>query len=71
MDQHPAHRYHSLTYAFVRFTGVPLVLNTSFNVKRRFHLLQSPERALRAIYTCALDVLYLGRPQRQVIVSCT
>jgi carbamoyltransferase len=34
-------------------SGVPMILNTSFN-------LCSPEDAIRTFYTCALEVRYLG-----------
>ena len=40
-------------------TGVPIVLNTSFNLNGE-PIVCSPEDAIRTFYTCALDVLYLG-----------
>ncbi len=40
-------------------TGVPIVLNTSFNLNGE-PIVCSPEDAIRTFFTCALDVLYLG-----------
>ena len=45
--------------AFEKLTGVPIVLNTSFNLNGE-PIVCSPEDALRTFYTCALEVLYLG-----------
>lgn len=52
-------RYHAMIEAFERLTGVPIVLNTSFNLNGE-PIVCSPEDAIRTFYTCALDVLYLG-----------
>jgi carbamoyltransferase len=57
----PGHapRYRALIEQFDRLTGVPIVLNTSFNLNGE-PVVCSPEDAIRTFYTCALDVLYLG-----------
>jgi carbamoyltransferase len=55
----PATRYRSLIEHFEQLTGVPIVLNTSFNLNGE-PIVCSPEDAIRTFYTCALDVLYLG-----------
>jgi carbamoyltransferase len=52
-------RYRQLIQAFERRTGVPIVLNTSFNLNGE-PIVCSPDDAIRTFYTCALDVLYLG-----------
>jgi carbamoyltransferase len=52
-------RYRALIEAFDELTGVPIVLNTSFNLNGE-PIVCSPEDALRTFFTCALDVLYLG-----------
>jgi carbamoyltransferase len=52
-------RFHALIEAFEARTGVPLVLNTSFNLNGE-PIVCSPDDAIRTFYTCALDVLYLG-----------
>ena len=52
-------RYRSLIEHFDTLTGVPIVLNTSFNLNGE-PVVCSPEDAIRTFYTCALDVLYLG-----------
>jgi len=52
-------RFHALIKAFEASTGVPIVLNTSFNLNGE-PIVCTPEDAIRTFYTCALDVLYLG-----------
>jgi len=53
-------RYHALIAAFARKTGVPLVLNTSFNL-RGMPVVESARDALQCFLYTELDVLYLGR----------
>jgi carbamoyltransferase len=52
-------RFRALVEAFAARTGVPLVLNTSFNQDGE-PIVNSPDDAIRTFYTCGLDVLYLG-----------
>jgi carbamoyltransferase len=52
-------RFHELISAFEKLTGVPLVLNTSFNLNGE-PIVCTPEDAIRTFYSCGLDVLYLG-----------
>jgi carbamoyltransferase len=59
VDKDSSPRYHALITAFEKLTGVPIVLNTSFNLNGEA-IVCSPEDALRTFYTCALEVLYLG-----------
>ncbi|MCI0414379.1 carbamoyltransferase, partial [bacterium] len=59
VDRNSSPRYYSLIQEFERLTGVPIVLNTSFNLNGE-PIVCSPEDALRTFYTCALEVLYLG-----------
>lgn len=59
VDRDSSPRYHQLIAAFEKLTGVPIVLNTSFNLNGEA-IVCSPEDAIRTFYTCALDVLYLG-----------
>lgn len=59
VDKDSSPRYHALIEAFEQLTGVPIVLNTSFNLNGEA-IVCSPEDALRTFYTCALEVLYLG-----------
>jgi carbamoyltransferase len=59
VDRDSSPRYHALIEAFDKLTGVPIVLNTSFNLNGEA-IVCSPEDALRTFYTCALEVLYLG-----------
>lgn len=59
VDEHSAPRYHALIRAFEALTGVPIVLNTSFNLNGE-PVVCAPDDAIRTFYTCGLDVLYLG-----------
>lgn len=52
-------RFYELIAAFERRTGVPVVLNTSFNLNGE-PIVCTPEHALRTFYSCGLDVLVLG-----------
>ena len=52
--------YHALISAFARRTGVPLVLNTSFNL-RGMPIVESPHDALQCFLFTDMDALYLGR----------
>jgi len=53
-------RFHDLISNFQRFTGVPAVLNTSFNVAGE-PIVLSPSDALRCFYASGLDALILDR----------
>ncbi len=59
VDRDSSPRYHALIGEFEKLTGVPIVLNTSFNLNGE-PIVCAPEDALRTFYTCALEVLYLG-----------
>ncbi len=59
VDEHASARYRDLILAFEARTGVPLVLNTSFNLNGE-PVVTSPEDAIRTFFSCGLDVLYLG-----------
>lgn len=51
--------YHELIEEFMKLTGIPVVLNTSFNVQGE-PIVCSPSDAIRTFYTCGLDMLILG-----------
>lgn len=51
-------RYHALIKEFERITGVPMVINTSFN-RRGEPIVESPEDALRCFAGTGMDVLIL------------
>jgi carbamoyltransferase len=55
-DRNP--RYHALISAFAERTGVPVVLNTSFNVMGK-PILHSAEDALLMFYTTGLDAVVI------------
>lgn len=52
-------RYHNLLSAFKELTGVPILLNTSFNVAGE-PIVESPEQAIQDFYSTGLDALVLG-----------
>jgi carbamoyltransferase len=52
-------RFRRLLERFAAATGVPLVLNTSFNLNGE-PIVDSPDDAIRTFYSCGLEVLYLG-----------
>jgi carbamoyltransferase len=59
VERDAAPRYHALIEHFEELTGVPIVLNTSFNLNGE-PIVCSPDDAIRTFFTCGLDVLYLG-----------
>ena len=52
-------RYYDLIAAFDRITGVPILLNTSFNTAHE-PIVCTPHDALKTFLACDLDVLVLG-----------
>jgi carbamoyltransferase len=52
-------RFYGLIRQFGDLTGIPIVLNTSFNLNGE-PVVETPEDAIRTFYACGLDVLYLG-----------
>lgn len=51
--------YHALISAFYRLTGVPVILNTSFNVNGE-PIVETPMDALRCFLGTDLDELFIG-----------
>ena len=52
-------RYHRLISEFRQQTGVPVVMNTSFNLKGE-PIVCTPQDALKTFYSSGLDLLILG-----------
>lgn len=52
--------FHQLIVAFKAKTGIPLVVNTSFNVQGE-PIVCTPADAIRTFFTSGLDVLVIGR----------
>ena len=52
-------RYHRLMMEFGKLTGVPVLLNTSFNIMGE-PIVESPYDAIRCFFSTGLDVLVLG-----------
>ena len=55
-EQNP--RYHRLIETFGKLTGVPVVLNTSFNVRGE-PIVNTVEDALRCFFTNGMDALFI------------
>ncbi|HEX8080493.1 MAG TPA: carbamoyltransferase C-terminal domain-containing protein [Jatrophihabitans sp.] len=51
--------YRRLIERFFALTGMPLVLNTSFNIRGE-PVIETPDDAIECFLSCNLDVLYLG-----------
>ena len=56
-DTHPL--FHAVLEAFGRLTGVPVLINTSFNVRGE-PIVCSPQDALHAFWSTPLDALMIG-----------
>lgn len=52
-------RFYDLIKEFGALTGLPIILNTSFNLNGE-PVVCTPEDAIRTFFTCGLDVLVLG-----------
>lgn len=52
-------RYYAMIEAFGALSGIPVVLNTSFNVMGE-PIVESPIQAVRCFYSTGLDVLVMG-----------
>lgn len=52
-------RYHELISRFGQLTGIPVLLNTSFNIKGE-PIVSTPSEAIRCFYDTGLDVLAVG-----------
>lgn len=59
VDRETNPRFYDLIAEFNAITGVPLVLNTSFNLNNE-PMVCSPVDAIRTFYSCGLDVLIMG-----------
>jgi carbamoyltransferase len=51
--------FHDLLERFGNLTGIPVLLNTSFNVQGE-PIIESPEDAIRCLYSTGLDALAIG-----------
>jgi carbamoyltransferase len=51
-------RFHKLISAFEELTGVPVLLNTSFNLNGE-PIVCSPTDAIRTFFSCGLDALVI------------
>jgi carbamoyltransferase len=52
-------KYYKLISEFNKITGVPIILNTSFNLNGE-PIVCSPKDAIRTFYSCGLHILILG-----------
>ena len=56
-ETHP--RYHKMISAFGKLSGVPVILNTSFNIMGE-PIVESPYHAVRCFFSTGLDYLIIG-----------
>jgi len=59
VEQRTNPRFHALLTEFGRLTGVPVLLNTSFNIMGE-PIIESPLQAIRCFFSTGLDELILG-----------
>jgi carbamoyltransferase len=52
-------RFYSIIESFYKRTGVPVILNTSFNGPRE-PIIETPSEAINALFSCNLDFLVVG-----------
>lgn len=60
VDRETNKLYYEMIYEFEKIKGVPMVLNTSFNVMGE-PIVESPEQAIRCFYGTGLDCLVIGK----------
>jgi carbamoyltransferase len=51
--------FYNLIAEFKKITGIPLILNTSFNLNGE-PIVCSPQDAVRTFFSCGLDYLAIG-----------
>ena len=51
--------YYNLIKCFYKKTGIPIVLNTSFNINNE-PMVETPEDAIRTFFSSGSDILYMG-----------
>jgi carbamoyltransferase len=59
VNPHRNPRYHRMIEEFKNLTGVPVVLNTSYNIKGE-PIVCTPQDAVRTFFATGLDVLAIG-----------
>ena len=52
------HKFYKLIYSFYKLTNIPILMNTSFNLKGE-PIVCSPEDAIRTFFSSGLDLLYI------------
>ena len=52
-------RFYKLISEFKKITGIPVLLNTSFNLNGEA-IVCTPTDAIRTFYSCGLDILVMG-----------
>ena len=52
-------KYYDVIKEFGKITGVPVLLNTSFNLNGE-PIVMTPEHAVRTFFSCGLDILVIG-----------
>ncbi len=52
-------KFYNLIYEFKKLTGVPVLVNTSFNLNGQ-PIVLDPSDAIKTFYSCGLDILVIG-----------
>ncbi len=59
VTKHANKIFYELINEFYNLTGIPIILNTSFNTND-VPMVNSPRDAITTFYRCGLDVMYLN-----------
>ena len=59
VDEEQNKIFYSILKEFEKKTGIPVLVNTSFNIKGE-PIVETPLDAIRTFYSCGLDELYIG-----------
>jgi len=52
-------KYYALIKRYAELTGIPAIMNTSFNLKGQ-PIVETPRDALMTFFGCGLDALFIG-----------
>ena len=59
VDQHMNSEFYDLIKQFEIITGIPLIINTSFNLNGEPNV-ETPQDAIRTFYSCGMDMVVIG-----------
>ena len=59
VDKEMNSEFYGLIKEFEIITGIPLIINTSFNLNGEPNV-ESPQDAIRTFYSCGMDIVVIG-----------